>query len=76
MTNQPTSETVDEILDAFGLLWEEYRVWIVGEQWRAYAADGEMISGDSPGALNLALRLDWSKRNPEPGRGPAGMGPS
>ena len=62
---------VDQVhaLDALTLAWgDEYdEIWVHDGQWCAHRKGGHdenIITGDTPDALNQAIRADWANRNP------------
>lgn len=68
----------DSALGALELVWgDSYDFAVVDREWLAYPkGTDETLTGTTPDELSMAVRADWSKRNPEPGRGPEGMPPS
>jgi hypothetical protein len=64
----------DKALEALTFAWaDEYdQIWCYDGEWGAHHKDAgeedDVAPFPTPDDLNRALRLDWSKRNPEPGR--------
>ena len=52
------------------LAWgDHYEIYKVGDQWQAWyedAPDLEVLTGNTPAELNIAIRLDYLKRQPAP----------
>jgi hypothetical protein len=69
----PFAVDVDKALDALTLAWaDEYdEIWFHdGAGWGAHykdAGDDDVLTGDTPDALNRAIRADFQRRHPEVG---------
>jgi hypothetical protein len=69
----PFAVDVDKALDVLTLAWADHydEIWYHdGAGWGAHckdAPDDDVITGDTPDALNLAIRADFQRRHPEAG---------
>ena len=56
----------DAALAALALAWgDAYEIYISAGQWQAWhrdAGDGDVLTGETPDALNRAIRADWARR--------------
>ncbi len=55
----------DRALDALALAWgDAYKFYVAGGHWQAWrqgAADQDVLTGSTPGELNVAIRADWGR---------------
>jgi hypothetical protein len=67
MTN-PFYVDEESALGALDLVWgDSYDFAVVDREWLAYPkGTDETLTGSNPDELSMAVRLDWSKRNPDP----------
>ena len=82
-TNQSGPFDVDEgkAFDALLITWGDLYDDLTLDEgiWSAHrigAPADELVTGQTPDELNEAMREDWARRNPQPPRGPSGIGPS
>lgn len=66
--HDPFKVDENKALDALTLAWgDHYDIWILGNEWGAHCKDApdiDVLTGDTPDALNRAIREDWARRNP------------
>ena len=61
----PFAVDVERALDVLRLAWgDAYGIGFEGGKWTAVSGDDEhrVFSGDTPDALNLAIRADWARK--------------